>query len=535
MAQLLLNRNITSLTAAQQFLNPLSTLNHQFDEASLSASLDFIQRCIDHHRPIFVYGDYDVDGMTSTAMMTEALRQIGAKVELYIPHRFQDGYGLNANILPHLISHQAGLLITLDCGISNVTEIAQIKAAGVAVVVIDHHPLPPVLPSADVMINPKFLPPTHTLAPLCTAGIVQKWIEFAATRYPQLNPEASLDLAALGTIADVAPLWGENRRLVSQGLSALSARSRPGLQALLEVAENGKPTLSVRDVGFTIAPRLNATGRLGHAKVGVDLLMAPTPTLARPIALQLQRLNETRQAMGQSIFADALTQLTGKFGTPGPVIALASENWHAGIIGIIASRLVERFSRPAVLIAVQDGIGRGSARTMGDISIYNLLNECRAFFKTFGGHKEAAGFSILPENIPAFQAHITQVATATIRQEDLIPTLDIDMILPPEDISLTLIRTLEEISPFGQGNPTPVFHCDKLHVIEAKQVGNGQHLKVTFTDPSGLRIIDGIGFGLGHQLSTVYQPGIDIAFHLESNTWGGRESAQLQILDIKSP
>jgi single-stranded-DNA-specific exonuclease len=530
LAQLLLNRNIRSLDHAKSFLDPTLTANYQFEHADFMVVLDLVRRCIAHRRQIVVYGDYDVDGMTSTTMMVHVLRGLGAKVAYYIPHRFVDGYGLNVRILPQLIEMQTALLLTLDCGVSNVEEIAIIKEAGMSVVVMDHHQLPDVLPPTDMMINPRFYSTDHPLAPLCTAGIVYKFIEFLALHDESVIPDLYIDLAALGTIADVAALTGENRRIVSTGLRYLSRSKWPGIQALKQVANLDKPSVTVRDVGFSIAPRLNAAGRLGHAKMGVDLLLSDTVPKAMALAVHLQQLNESRQAIGTAIMHEA-TQAVGA--EVGPVVVLDSDTWHAGVIGIIASRLVEKYGVPAVLIAVQDGLGRGSARTSGHVNIYELLKTCRPFFKTFGGHKEAAGFSILPDQIEPFKRALNLAAQEFVKPEDLVTVVSLDGVLGMDDMTLGMIHELGALGPFGQGNPIPAFYSRELRVLEAKLVGNGQHIKVTFTDRTGSRVVDGIGFGMGDRLEMIYQPNIEIAFQLESNEWNGRVSPQLQLMDCR--
>ncbi len=530
LAQLLLNRNIRSLEQARTFLDPNLTSGTQFDHADLMVVLDLIRRCIAHNRQIVVYGDYDVDGMTSTTMMVHVLRSLGAKVAFYIPHRFVDGYGLNVRILPNLIEMQTALLLTLDCGVSNVEEIALIKEAGISVVVMDHHQLPDILPPTEMMINPQFYGADHALSPLCTAGIVYKFIEFLGLHFDTVIPETYVDLAALGTIGDVAKLCGENRRIVATGLRYLSGSRWPGIQALRDVANLDKSTITVRDVGFSIAPRLNAAGRLGHAKLGVDLLLSETHPKAMALAVHLQQLNESRQAIGTAIMHEA-TQMVGA--QAGPVVVLDSTTWHAGVIGIIASRLVEKYGVPAVLIAVQDGLGRGSARTSGHVNIYELLKTCRSFFKTFGGHKEAAGFSILPDQIEPFKKALQLSAVSFVKPADLVTVLSLDGVLGMDDMSLVMIAELGKMGPFGQGNPIPAFYSRDLRVLEAKLVGNGQHMKVTFTDRMGSRVVDGIGFGMGDRLEQIYQPDVEIAFQLESNEWNGRVMPQLQLLDCR--
>jgi single-stranded-DNA-specific exonuclease len=530
LAQLLLNRNIRSLDQARIFLNPSLTADSQFDAALLTGLLDLIKRCIADKTPILLYGDYDVDGMTSVSMMAHFLRCVGALVHIYVPHRQTEGYGLNAGVVDTLKHYEAKLLITLDCGISNAHEISLVKALGVSVAVLDHHTLPDLLPPADVILNPKSLHESSPLYTLCTAGIVYKCLEFFAQNGLDIDPKPYLDLAALGTIADVAHLQGENRRLVAEGLPYISKGLRPGIKALLETADFKRTSVSVRDVGFTIAPRLNAAGRLDSARLGVNLLLCDDYEEAEHLAAKLHTLNESRKALGTVIFQEACERLVGH---TAPVIALASSQWHPGVIGIIASRLAEKFSKPTVLISVQDGLGRGSARSVGTVNIYEILKVFSSSFVTFGGHKEAAGFSINESEIDAFCTHIHEQSPQLLNEEDLCHTLDIDAELTLDHVGMELIDELSKLGPFGQGNPVPTFSSKSLKVVEARPVGNGQHLKFTFSNLSRTKIVDGIGFGLGEKLSEAYKPEVEVAFSLDINHWGGQTLPQLSVIDLK--
>ncbi len=528
--QLLLNRNIRSLEDAQVFLATPSP-SHQFQDDILVKACALLENCLIEKKKILLYGDYDVDGMTSTSVMLLALRQVGALVDYYIPYRFTEGYGLNASVLNTLTDRHISLLITLDCGITNKDDIDLIKAAGIQVMILDHHTLPDVLPQADVILNPQFFESGHPLNPLCTVGIAYKLIDYYFQHYhSNFSAAPFLDLVALGTIADVASLTGENRSMTFWGMRALSKRMRPGIDQLLSEANFKNTFLTPRDIGFTLAPRLNAAGRMSHAKWGVELLTAPDAQSASLIAQKLQHLNEQRQGVGQAIFSEAKEAAKEM---PHRVITLAKQGWHAGIIGIICSRLTEAFLRPAVLIAIDDGIGRGSARSFGSVNIYAILKECSHFFESFGGHKQAAGFSILPENIPEFQSALIKVAQQAIDPQDLIPILTIDAPLSPDQMTLELFKEVEKCGPFGQGNPAPIFYTSELKPLDFRTVGDGSHLKVRFTDATGKRIIDAIGFGLGHQLEALYKDDLELAFHLDSNTWGGKTTLQLSLVDIK--
>jgi single-stranded-DNA-specific exonuclease len=534
LAQILLNRKIRSLDSAAQFVAPAEQPWNRLPDDMMAPGVDLIIETIEANGRILVYGDYDVDGMTSTSMMVQALRRLGVDIQFYLPHRFSDGYGLTTQIIPTLQQGKYSLLITLDCGITNVREIAAIRdATDIKVIVVDHHTIPETVPDADVIINPKYLLSDDSRYLLCTAGIVFHFLDALRDLGGlNINVDSFADLAALGTIADVVPLIGENRRLVATGMPSLSARYRLGIRKLLEVAGFERDFVSPRDVGFVIAPRLNAAGRLDSAMRGVNLLISEDEAAAQEMATILNRMNEDRQAIGQSMLTEAVAQVADEVATES-VLVVRGRNWHAGVIGITASRLVEAYGRPVVIIADDGEVGRGSARTTGSVNIYDLLNACRDRFIKFGGHKEAAGFSILPDNIEAFKTELQQVAKAQVSEQDLLPILRIDAEVSPDQVSLELAEMLDQLAPFGQGNPTPVFYCNQLRPVEFKRVGSGDHLKVRFVDPSGKKVIDAIGFGLGQKIEVCHQNEIELAFTIEVNHWRGTRSPQLQLLDMR--
>ncbi len=533
-AQILLNRGIRSVSDAMSFLFPDTLPVSTFDSDLLTHFYNLILQTRESGKKILVYGDYDVDGMTSVSMMVTVLQTMGCRVDFWIPHRFDEGYGLTPVVIPRLLAAHAtdpyGLIITLDCGGSSLEEIASLREAGLAVAVLDHHTLPTTLPNANVLIHPKQLDPTHPLWHLCTAGIVLQVIQYLATRHPGIDPSAYWDLAALGTIADVATLKGENRRIVSQGLLALNKRTCVGLDALLTCIQFNKTTISVRDVGFSIAPHLNAAGRIHHASLGVRLLLEKDPKKALALSEQLHQLNTKRQSMGQLLLKEAQDALS-KEGLSS-IIVLSSPEWHGGIIGIIASRLAEKHSRPVVLIAVENGIGRGSARTIGNINIYDILRPFSHFFISFGGHKEAAGFSIEDSQIPEFKKAILAFCHTHIHPNQLEPVLSIDAVLQPDQLSDKVYTELCQLGPFGAGNPQPLFYINSLNVIACKPVGDGSHIKVVFTDKEGKNVWDGIGFGLAHKLDMLYKESLEVLFRLEMNYWQNTDRLQLSIVDV---
>jgi len=533
-AQILLNRNVRSLSEAKQFLSPVST--HSLDPVHLQKSAEILEAVILNGQKIFVFGDYDCDGVTSTAMLTDALRKLGAKVEFHIPHRFTEGYGLSQKAIDKVVSGDYGLMVTLDCGISNIKELTYLKAhCQSKVLIFDHHMIPEKLPPAEGILNPKTLPEGHSARDLATVGIVYKFLDYYFTKFNKgIDVTQYLDLVALGTIADIAPLTGENRALTKLGLDKLSSRSRLGIKKMLEVAKFEKPRVSARDVGFTIAPRLNAAGRLAHAEEGVYLLLEEDEKEAEKRALLLQQMNQKRQQIGSMMLTEAETHLKNTGQLPdNKVLVLSGKGWHSGVIGITAAQLVRKYSRPVVMISIDDHIGRGSARTSGDLDIYKLLHDCSDYFENFGGHKQAAGFSILPDKIEAFEKAFIEQGNAQIDEKELISTLVIDGQLSPGSISMEMCKELLELAPFGAGNPEPILYSNEFTAIDFKIVGNGSHLKATFSDLSGKMVIDAIGFGLAPKLELLYKRKVELAFNLSINTWAGNERLQLQLVDIK--
>ncbi|MFC1771666.1 DHH family phosphoesterase, partial [Candidatus Margulisiibacteriota bacterium] len=388
----------------------------------------------------------------------------------------------------------------------------------------------------DACLNPKTLSPKHPFYHLSAAGVVYKFLEYYQEKHQKdFDPKNYLDLAALGTIADVMPLIGENRNLVKFGLPLLSAQKRPGLRQLLKQSGFNKPVLSVRDVAFTIAPRINAAGRLSHASVSLDLLLSNEEANVEKIAQKLQRINEKRQILGTEILKESISfwNKDADRKKQAKAIVLSHQDWHAGIIGITASKLVGRFSLPTVLISDNGEIARGSARTLGNINIYELLKKSQKFFTSFGGHKEAAGFSITSKNIPMFINEFSKVCNDLISTEDLRSIINIDYKLPSEYLTLELAKELEKIQPFGKGNDPPVFYSNELNALDFKTVGDGSHLKATFIDKARKKVINAIGFGLAEKIELLYKSQVEILFNLTINSWQGSENPELQLIDIK--
>ncbi len=533
-AQILLNRRVSSLTQAHEFLSE-APQESQFDLNLLESIYQEICRCIEQKKPVFLYGDYDVDGMTSTSMMVKCLTSMGAVVRYKLPHRFNDGYGLNNGVVDLINQEGCGLFITLDCGITNVAEIAAIKEkTSSRVIVIDHHQIPELVPPADIILNPKSQGTPEGIRNLCTAGIVYKLVVYIATKRADINCKEYLFLAAIGTIADVVPLQDENRRIVKLGLGLLRQVKLPGIKALLDVSKWNAPNLTVRDVGFVIAPRLNAAGRLSSAEYGVKLLLEQDSRKALEIANYLESMNLKRRKLDQQVVSESFEIIDeSAHYDKQSVLVLGKHMWHAGVIGIAASKVVEKYNKPVVIVGIDDDIARGSARSIGDVNIYSLLKECEDCFLSFGGHKQAAGFSLKPDKFGQFKEKLEIVVNKTITQEQLMDSLMIDMKLDSRDITFEMLDDVSSIGPFGFGNTEPIFYSDSFTVIDSRLVGNGKHLKLKLQDVEHNLYFDAIGFNLGDKMSCLYNKSNHFAFSLEKNVWNNRETLQLNIKDIK--
>ena len=454
-SQLLLNRNIRSLTAAKSFLTPpVNGFDHGFSDADMALFTDLLVDAIEHKKRIFLVGDYDVDGMTSTSIMMLLLQALGAEVAFYIPHRFSEGYGLNMGMMDTVIHQKVELLITLDCGIKNHKELAYLREhSDTKIVIMDHHTMPKENPTSDLIINPKCLNEVHPYYHLCTAGIVYTVMtEFISRSKYDCDMTEYVDLAALGTVADVVPLIDENRVIVLNGLKQLSARKNIGIRALLDAAEIEVPSITSMDIGFGIAPRLNAAGRLRHAKEGVELMISTDHQDAYQKAKALDRLNLERREIGDRMLKEAVAMVEADPSMlEDRVLVLSSPIWHSGVIGITAAQLVRQYKVPVILMSADGELARGSARTVPGVNCYELLSECSEYFEGFGGHKEAAGFSVLPSRIADFQQALRAKAREMIQDEDCRFVVDIDAVLSVDQLSMQTIRLLEPLMPYGQG------------------------------------------------------------------------------------
>ncbi|WP_273483852.1 single-stranded-DNA-specific exonuclease RecJ [Desulforamulus ruminis] len=537
LAQLLINRGIYTLDQARFFLgSELDTLFSPWLMKDMDKAVQRILAAKNRKESILVYGDYDVDGITGTTVLVLALRKIGCTVDYFIPHRLEEGYGLNQEALERAAAQGVSLVITVDCGISGYQEVARAKDLHLDVVVTDHHEPPLLLPEAVAVVDPKQADCGYPFKELAGVGVALKLVQ-GLYQQAGIGPkewEEYLDLVCLGTVADIVPLQGENRIIVKHGLPRMVGNNRPGLQALIKISGIKAETLGTRELGFGLAPRLNAAGRMGDAALGVELLLAGDVHEAEKMAEALNKGNQERQQVEAKVLAQALEMVEADPElAQDKVLVLASANWHPGVIGIVASRLADRFYRPVFMISLEDGKGKGSARSIPGFNLYQAMVSCQDFLEQFGGHAMAAGFSIDEDKIADFRSRMNQAAQEALTEERLTPNLDLDALVNLAQLSMDTVQELDQLSPFGHCNPGPVLGCCEARVVQCREVGkNGGHLKMRVREDQV--VLDGIGFNLAsysEMLATHDQ--VDMAFVPSINVWNGRSSVQLEVKEFK--
>ena len=536
LARVLLNRNISSPEEARRFLcDALSDGYDPFLMKDMDKAVKRISKSIDAGENIIIYGDYDVDGITSTSLLYMVLTDLGAMPSFYIPERQNEGYGLNEEALNQLTARQTDLVITVDCGISSYELIEEYKTK-LDIIVTDHHEPPSQIPNAYAVLNPKQKDCSYPFRELAGAGVAYKLCQ-ALWTYRKKEPLTSYtEIAALGTIADLVPLRDENRLLVQRGLKKMKEGCNTGLQALLDASSLDKHTISVGRIAFTAAPRLNAAGRISHAEQGVRLLLESDSEKAKRMAHALSELNRERQEIEHTIAEQAIKQIEKEGrGRDGVLVAFGTE-WHVGVIGIAASRLVEKYYRPSLVISVHNGIGKGSCRSIAGFNMYEALQYADDLLLQYGGHPMAAGFSIQADKIEAFRQRLNEYAVKTMRQEDYIPVVMIDAVLQGMDISLDLIRELSCMEPYGMGNSRPVFSMSMCRVEEIRPIGKDkQHVRFMLTC-DGIHKIHGVGWSMASLCESVLEGDlVDVAFQLERNDFNGMSFPQLVLQDVHLP
>ncbi len=541
LARLLILRGLVDSDEARRYLSSSlrSDLPSPFKMTDMEPAVERIVRAIRTNELIGIWGDYDVDGTTGASILVCFLREVGAEPIYYIPHRVEEGYGLNVEGLRRLRDRGVRLIVTVDCGISNGPEIDAARAMGLDTVVVDHHQPPQTLPPAVAVINPHRTDCGFPDKSLCAAGLAfylviglrarlrdSGW--FARSQDPDLR--RYLDIVTLGTIADMVPLQGVNRTLIRRGIAELGGSTRPGVVALKQVAGLSDGAVSAGQVGFQLGPRINAAGRVDYGTKVVELLTTTSNEVALRIAHELDQHNRERRAIEAHVLEQALGHIETRLNAAERYsLVLGNEGWHPGVLGIVASRIVERYHRPTVVIGFEAGMGKGSARSIRGFPMVEGFRRCAAYLEKYGGHEHAGGLAISADKLDCFIEAFEAVAREWLRPEDLLPRLEIDAELQFSEVGFPLLRQLDCLKPFGVGNPEPVFVTRAVEVCGHKVFPGGARFR--FRQKG--RAIGGVAFGLGEDLPCTVGTIADVSYKLIENEWNGLSTVELKIMDAR--
>ncbi|MEA1979150.1 MAG: single-stranded-DNA-specific exonuclease RecJ [Chloroflexota bacterium] len=532
--QILFNRGYLTEASAKEFLDPGTFVEADpYLIMEMKEAVSRINLALDEDQEIIIYGDYDADGVTATALLAEALREVGASVNVYFPDRFAEGYGLNHQAVERIAESGAKLLITVDCGVRAIEEVAHATKLGLDVVITDHHLQGDALPEAFALLNPHRADTQYPNEGLAGVGVAYKLAQaiFREKGLPTAKANALLDFVAIGTVADMVPLTGENRALVKQGLDVLNSSPRIGLKALIDVSGYREGSIDSTSIGFGLGPRLNAAGRVQSALTAYELLAATKSQAASDIAKELEQLNTKRKQLTLDVVERAIETI--KRNDIAPILLVAETDFHEGVVGLAASRLCDEYYRPAIVGKVGESHTRASARSIPGFHITAALEKCSDLLDRFGGHEAAAGFSVLNENIQALQERLSAIAEREMGDDELIPTLAIDSRAEFDELGERIMKFIDLLQPCGQGNNWPIFCTEHVQVRDSRLVGaDKSHLKMTLRKSS--RSFDAIAFRMGDIIGRLPEV-IDIAYRLERNSYLGYESLQLNIVDIQFP
>lgn len=539
LTQIFFNRGLVSPEQVENFLAPdaLAQTN-PFQMHGMNQAVERVRRAIRAQEKIAVYGDFDVDGVTATALLTQTLEALRARVQPYIPHRIEEGYGLNLDALKQLKERGVAIVVTVDCGIRSLDEIAYGKKIGLDMIVTDHHTPSDQMPDAHAVINPKQVLCNYPFKELSGSGVAFKFAQALAraeknaplhTNAPLFDENLLLDLVALGTVADLVPLTGENRALVKRGLAQLRATERPGLQAMFRAASLKPESLSAGTIGYILGPRLNAAGRIDHAMNAYHLLTTLFPAEADELAQKLEMTNRDRQRMTQALTARARELVAAKAAGE-HLLFVADPEFPEGIIGLIAGRIAEEYYRPTVAVHQGAEESRGSARSISEFNIVDALDQCRDLLVRHGGHAMAAGFTVRNEHLAGLHARLATIAQKNLVESELAPTILVDAEAALEEMNWDLQKSLDQLAPFGYGNREPVLMSRNVLVRDARVVGT-DHLKLLVSD--GQTVWDAIAFRQGGWLANLPKT-IDLVYQLDAREWNGRTQLQLNVMDIKA-
>lgn len=543
LCQLLINRGITDAAAVRTFLSPsLHDLPDPFLLRDMQQAVERLVAALAQKELIAVYGDYDVDGVTATALLLTFFRELGVHVLYHIPERAQ-GYGLNAKAIQNLAQRRVRVLITVDCGITAVDEIALARRLGIDTIVTDHHHPPDLLPDALALLNPNQPLCTYPHKGLCGVGVVFKLLvalRAALRKIPRFadrlpNLKRHLDLVTLGTVADVTPLREENRVIVYHGLRELTRTRKSGLHALRLVSGRADQPATVGEVGFQLAPRLNASGRLGSAAASVNLLLADNPHDASCLAAELNTINRQRRDLQQTIEQAVHDRIARQYGgRPPAALVLGDPAWHHGVIGIVAAKIAQTYHRPTFLLQIDGKTARGSGRSIPAFNLYAGLQHCARWLQRFGGHKYAAGLSMDADLLPSLQEDFIRFAEETLAPDDLQPTLSIDAVVSLPEITPALAADLDSLAPYGPGNPTPILCAHNVQMASPPRLLGADRRHARFRVVQDGATLDVIAFQMAAQVTALADVrGLDLAFSVTINTWQGRQNVELQLRALR--
>jgi len=534
-ARLLFLRGVTDPESAQRFLNPsLNQLHDPFLLTGMKPAVARLRWALEQGEKILIYGDYDVDGTMAVVILLAALRGLGGQVETFIPHRLSDGYGMRAAVIEEAAARGFRVVISVDTGIREYGALTRARDLGLDCIVTDHHLPDRQLPPACAILNPQRVECGYPDKLLAGVGVAFKLVQaLLGERLSGRTLQSYLKLVAIGTIADVVPLVGENRVIARFGLEGLRHPSQAGLQALLEVSGLNRCSISAGDVAFRIAPRLNAAGRMENARDVIDLFTCSDPEKTREIAGRLERLNRDRQRVEEGILRE-IAEIMDRHPNKRDhySLVLAAEGWHRGVIGIVAQRVVERYHRPALVISVGDGLGVGSGRSLKALHLLNALTDMQDLFLRFGGHARAAGFALPSARIAELETRFERYARAVLKPFDLEPTLRVDAEVSGAEIDWNLFQAMEMLAPFGCGNPTPVLAARDFRLVQGPRILQEKHLKLRVA--CGQKSFDAIGWGMAERAATL-APGqaLDMAFTLDQNVFQDVTTLQLVVSEIR--
>lgn len=538
LARILSGRGFTEREGIDDFLNPaLAGIHNPFLLKNMDRAIARIAQAVERGEPIVIYGDYDVDGITATAIVRSTFEFLNVPVQTYIPHRLNEGYGLRADSIRQLAAQGAKLIITVDNGTTAVEEIELARSLGVDVIVTDHHELGGEACPAYALINPKQPGCEYPFKELCGAGVAFK-LAHAMLKKNAADATGAreflkslLDLVALGTVADIVPLRGENRCFVTHGIQAMRRGTRLGFQSLLDVVGLDRAEVDAGRLAYAVAPRLNAAGRTEHAEYALELLFAKEPAAARELASLLDRFNEDRRRIEFDITEEAFSMIDEE--SDSPVIVVDQEGWHLGVVGIVASRILERYYRPVVVLGVDGEWAKGSARSVRGFDIHAALTACQGHLEQFGGHAMAAGLRLRASAVADFRGAMDEYARTILTDHDLVPHLTIDAFAGPEDLTQENVLALEGLQPFGAGNPKPLLALDGLSLIEEPRVVKAKHLKLSLAGRNG-KSFGAIGFSMADRAEELKRCGrqLRLAATPTINRWGGQARVELEFKDF---